>query len=152
MLGRAVKYVDAPFWMASKAARASGEVPDFQIAQLHTYTADYKRNASGIGAPTNAVLEVGGQEPETFETTLRRYYAAAPYAKRSMGALSRSLLFMLKAMLTPAMQVKAFNRAHDFPVIQNTQLALDSGEWQHTHADAAAERGLPESAVAALAV
>jgi hypothetical protein len=34
---------------------------------------DYQRNAFGLGAPTGAVLEVGGVAPETFEQTARRY-------------------------------------------------------------------------------
>lgn len=150
VLRRKVTYLDAPFWMMSKAARASSVVPNFQIAQLHTYIEDYKRNAFGIGVPTNAVLEVSGQEPEDFETTIRRYYANAPYANRNMGALSRTLLFLMKTILTPAMNLAAFNRTHNFPRIRNSHLAADSRDWQQTHADAALEGDLPKAVVTSL--
>lgn len=85
VLGRKVRYQDAPPWLFPKAARAF-DIPDFQAAQLLNYFAEYRRNSFAIGAPTNAVLEVTGQEPEDFETIARRYLAA-PTMQRSPGAL-----------------------------------------------------------------
>ncbi len=134
-LGRKVKYQDAPIWLFSKVAKSIG-LPDFQVAQVIWYLEEYKRNAFGIGAPTEAVLEVGGQAPEDFETIARRYLAITPNVKRGAGALSRTMLNLTKAMLTPALNFDAFARAHDFPRIPNTRLAVDSPEWRETHKDA----------------
>jgi hypothetical protein len=47
---------------------------------------EYRRNAFGVGAPTQAVLEVGGIEPEPFEETAKRYVAQSGFSKRTIGS------------------------------------------------------------------
>ncbi len=132
VLGRKVRYQDVPVWLFSKVARSVG-LPDFQTAQVMWYLEEYRRNAFGVGAPTNAVLEVGGQEPEDFETIVRRYVATAPNMKRNVSDFSRTLLNLMKIMFTPTLNVDRFARAHDLPRIVNMRLAVDSLEWQSTH-------------------
>ena len=137
VLGRTVRYQDVPIWMMSKVTRAY-RIPDYQTAVLLTYCEDYKRNAFGIGAPTNAVLEVSGQKPEDFETTARRYFDTAPNTKPSVRGFSHMLVSMMKVMFAPAMNLEKFNRDHDLPQIRNARLALDSPDWRQTHIDSTA--------------
>jgi NAD(P)H dehydrogenase (quinone) len=146
-LGRRVRYQDAPTWLFPKVAKAVG-LPDFVIAQLFTYFAEYKRNAFGIGAPTGAVFEVSGQEPEAFETVARRYLAATPNVKRGLGGLSRATLTLMKAMLTPGLNLDAYTRQQEFPRIRNVRFAEESAEWRATHGSGTAS-GAPVKAVVA---
>jgi hypothetical protein len=69
--------------MMLKALRALG-LPRFQQAQLRFYVRDYRLNAFGVGAPTTAVHEIGGREPEDFETITRRYVFRRPEARRTL--------------------------------------------------------------------
>jgi NAD(P)H dehydrogenase (quinone) len=62
VLGRPVKYFDAPLGMFTKVARALG-FPDFTVAQILCYLEDYKRGAFALGAPTQAVFDVTGHPP-----------------------------------------------------------------------------------------
>ena len=142
VLGRKVRYQDAPVWLVAKVAKSAG-VPEFIIAQLLTYFEEYKRNAFGIGAPTNAVLEVGGREPEDFETIARRYAATTPNTKRSTSGLSRAMLTLGKALLTPGLDLERYARQHDFPQIYHARFAGDSPEWRETHENVAAEIRFP---------
>jgi NAD(P)H dehydrogenase (quinone) len=146
VLGRNVRYQDAPLWMFPKAARAFG-VPDFQAAQLLTYFEEYRRNSFAIGAPTGAVLEVTGQEPEDFETIARRY-VAGPMMQRSAGALAQTLRYLVKVMVSPALDVDKFNRAHDLPAIGHARLAVDAPDWCQTHGGAVVDSRMPELMVA----
>ncbi len=145
VLGRSVKYQDAPLWLVSKVVKSAG-VPDFQTAQLLTYFEEYKRNAFGIGAPTSAVLEVGGREPEDFETIARRYLAATSNTRRSLGRLSQTMLELTKAMLTPGLDLEAYAHRNDFPRILNARFTGDSPEWRETHVNTTTEASLPVDA------
>jgi NAD(P)H dehydrogenase (quinone) len=131
-LGRKVRYQDAPIWLVAKVVK-SASIPDFLIAQLLTYFEEYKRNAFGIGAPTNAVLEVGGQEPEEFETIAQRYLAAASNRTPGLGGLSRVMLMLTKAMLTPGLTLETFEHHNDLPRIQNANFTSESPDWRETH-------------------
>lgn len=142
VLGRKVRYQDAPLWLFSKVMKPFG-FPDFLIAQSLTYYDEYRRNSFGIGAPTNAVLEVGGQEPEEFETIVRRYVAASPHVKRSAGEFSRTLVTLTQVMLSSSLTVETYNRQQGFPRIGNARLSADSPEWLQTHQNVTEERVIP---------
>lgn len=132
VLGRPVRYVNAPVGMFTKVARALN-FPDFTIAQVLWYLDDYQRNAFAVGAPTQAVLEFTGQGPEDFETIVRRYVGRSPCAQRSMGARLRALGSMVKILLTPALDPERFAQSNDFPRLTQTALAADSAQWLATH-------------------
>jgi hypothetical protein len=72
-----------------KVLRADKSIPDFQIAQVLSYLEEYRRDAFAVGAPTSAVLEVGGREPEEFKVIVRRYLAANRNAAELGPAASR---------------------------------------------------------------
>ena len=62
-LRRDVQYRDAPISLFPKIAKSLG-ISEFVIEELYWFLIEYQRNAFGLGAPTQAVLEVGGAEPE----------------------------------------------------------------------------------------
>jgi hypothetical protein len=45
-----------------------------------------------VGAPTDVVREIGGREPEDFETIVRRYLARSAFSKRRMALISQGSL------------------------------------------------------------
>jgi hypothetical protein len=79
------------------------------------------------------VLEVGGQPPEDFETIVRRYVAASPNVKRTLGAQLATVTRLLKAMLTPALDLEAYERARDVPHLSHASLAVNSADWRASH-------------------
>lgn len=132
VLGRPVKYFDAPAGMFTKVARALS-FPDFTIAQVLAYFEDYKRNAFAVGAPTQAVVEVSGQQPEDFETIVRRYVSESPSVERSAGAKLRAMGGLMKIMFTPSLNTERYAKSHDIPYLTGASLAIDSGKWLSTH-------------------
>ncbi len=128
VLSRPVKYFDAPGPMFTKVARALN-FPDFTTAQVLWYFEDYKRNAFAVGAPTQAVLEVSGREPEDFETIVRRYAVKSALAKRGVAPMARALAGMLKVMFMPALDRERYARLHDLATVTSATLAVDSERW-----------------------
>ena len=121
-------------------------MPDFQIAQLLSYFEEYRRNTFGVGAPTNAVLEVSGQEPEDFDTIARRYVAKGAHMKRSVGGFARVMRGLTKAMLTPGLDLDRYEKLHEFPQIPHARFAGDSPDWVATHGQHVSAVSLIESA------
>ncbi len=132
VLGRKVIYRNAPIKLFSQVARALG-YPDFQIAQVSRYFEEYQRNAFGIGAPTDAVLQVSGQPPEDFATIVRRYVVASPNMKPSLGGQLGAITLLTRAMVTPALDLDSYARAKELPHLPHVSLAVDSAEWQAIH-------------------
>jgi NAD(P)H dehydrogenase (quinone) len=132
VLGRPVKYLDAPQRMFTKVARALA-FPDFAVAQVICYLEDYKRGAFALGAPTQAVFEVTGQHPETFEAIVRRYASESPFARRTAGSMLRAMSGMLRIMLTPSLNPLAYARSHDVPALGGARVAADSADWLASH-------------------
>jgi hypothetical protein len=130
--GRKVKYIDAPEWIMPKVAKTIG-IPDFIVAQILTYFEEYRRNAFGIGAPTEAVLEVSGREPEDFETIARRYMTPILSGKRGISAYSKMLLSLARAMLTSGVNLEKYERQYDLPKLTNARSAVEAPEWLANH-------------------
>ncbi len=131
VLGRPVRYIDAPVGMFSKVSRALG-FPDFTTSQVLWYFEDYKRNAFGIGAPTQAVLEVTEQKPEDFETIVRRYVSASPLAVRGVVPMARAMNGMMKIMLKPKLDA-CYEQNQEFPKLARPTLAAETQSWLSTH-------------------
>lgn len=132
VLGRPVRYWNAPAGMFTKVARALG-FPDFTIAQVLCYFEDYKRGTFAVGAPTQTVLEVTGQQPEAFESIVRRYVSESPLARRTPGSMLRAMGGMVRIMLTSALDTAAYARSHDVPLLPGARLAVDSPTWLSAH-------------------
>jgi hypothetical protein len=132
VLGRPVKYQNAPLKLFLKVGRSLG-LSDFLLSQLHSFLLDYQRNSFGVGAPTDAVLEVSGSPPEPFEVTLRRAVVQSPLAKRSVGGLVRALWNVVRGVLTPSPNLAAIERGLGLPTLTHGCLAADSASWQAAH-------------------
>jgi NAD(P)H dehydrogenase (quinone) len=114
-----------------KFAKSQG-ISDFVIEQLYWFLLDYQRNSFGLGAPTNAVLEVGGTPPEDFEQIVRRYAAVAHLSKRTFAAKLRAVCNLAKGLLTPAPNPDAIARRLEIPQIPLAALAADSIAWRES--------------------
>lgn len=136
-MGRRVEYRNAPMNLFLKVARSLA-VTDFVIEQLYWFLRDYQRNSFAIGAPTSAVLEVGGAPPEDFEQIVRRYVAASPVVKRTAASKLRAARNLIKGLLTPTPNIDAIARRLEIPRIANAALAADSVEWRNAHGASAA--------------
>jgi NAD(P)H dehydrogenase (quinone) len=136
VLGKRVRYQNAPMNLFLKFARSIG-LSDFIITQLYFFLLDYQRGSFGVGAPTDAVREVGGRDPEDFETIVRRYVAQSPLSRRSMAAMARAAWNMARAVATPVPDLDALAHKLNTPRIQHGSLAADSAGWRNSHAEIA---------------
>jgi NAD(P)H dehydrogenase (quinone) len=144
VLRRRVRYQDVPLPLFLKVARSLG-VADFVISQLHWFLQDYQRNSFGLGAPTGAVLEVGGSPSEEFEQIVRRYVMASPFAERTLAAKLRASLGLSKGLLARRLDLEAIARRLAIPGIVHAALAADSPEWRQSRG-APASRGVSNAA------
>lgn len=129
VFGLRVRYVDIPERVFRKALRALGISP-FEQSQLRYYMEDYRRDAFAVGAPTDAVEQVGGNAPETFEAVARRYAAAMPEARRSIAGGAKAIWGLLRILLTPALDLDWVERMQGHPAIDRGELAADSAAWR----------------------
>lgn len=132
-LGRKVKYQDAPIALFLKVAKSLG-IPEFVIEELYWFLLDYQQNAFGLGAPTDAVREVGGVDPEPFETTARRYVAASGFAQRSARSHMWAVHNLIAGLLTATPVPAAIARRLELPTLNHPALAAHSEEWRALHA------------------
>jgi NAD(P)H dehydrogenase (quinone) len=132
VLQRKVKYQSAPLKLFMKVAR-SLPLSDFVIEELYWFFQDYQRNSFGVGAPTDAVLRIGGAMPEEFEQIVRRYVAADPAAKRTMGNKLRAIGNLARALASPTPDPKRIAHRLALPVIAHATLAAESAEWRASH-------------------
>jgi uncharacterized protein YbjT (DUF2867 family) len=131
-LDRPVRYQNAPLPLFLKVAKSLA-IPDFVISQLYWFLQDYQQGAFGLGAPTDAVLEVGGAPPEPFETIARRYLAATPAARRSLSGLLREAAGLAAALGTPKPNIAAIEARYGLPALTAAKLAMDSLDWREEH-------------------
>jgi hypothetical protein len=132
-LGRKVRYQDAPISLFLKVAKSLG-IAEFVIEELYWFLMDYQRNAFGLGAPTQAVLEVGGVAAEPFEETARRYVAASGFARRTLGSRLTAVHNLIAGLLTKAPVPAAIAQRLHLPRLNHPTLAADSGLWRASHA------------------
>jgi NAD(P)H dehydrogenase (quinone) len=139
-LGRKVKYQDAPIQLFLKVARSLG-ISDFVIEELYWFLMEYRRNAFGIGAPTQAVREVGGVEPESFECTAERYVAQSGFSRRTIGSHLIAARNLLAGLLTRAPVPSSIAQRLQLPTPNHPEFAGDSVQWRTTHLAEAREQG-----------
>ena len=144
VLGRRVRYQNTPLPLFLKVARSLG-ASDFVISQLHWFLQDYQRNSFGVGAPTDAVREVGGSPPEDFEQIVRRYVVASPLTRRSAGAQLHAALGVSRGLLARRPNLEAIACRLAIPGIAHAVLAADSPDWRRSHG-APANRGASNTA------
>jgi NAD(P)H dehydrogenase (quinone) len=131
-LGRKVTYQNVPMKLFFKVAKSLG-ISEFVIEELSYFLLDYQRNAFGIGAPTDAVLEVGGVAPEPFEETARRYVAASGFGKRTFRSNLTAVHNLIAGLLTSAPAPSSIARRLQLPTLNHPVLAAESAPWRASH-------------------
>jgi NAD(P)H dehydrogenase (quinone) len=132
VLGRPVRYLEAPMRLFLKVARSLG-YRDYLIAQLYWFLLDYQRDAFGLGAPTGIVEEVGASAPEDFETIARRYVAASPFVRTGFGGKLGAAWSIARALLTPAPDIEGIAARLELPQLRHATLASNSASWRASH-------------------
>jgi uncharacterized protein YbjT (DUF2867 family) len=132
VVGRKVKYQDAPPKMFLKAATAQGLATTFEIAHLRFFFEELRCGAFAVGAPTDHVQEICGRPPESFETIARRYIAQPALIVPGLraGTKLEALAFMVKMLLTRAPDLDRWERERGHPMLREPVLAHDSREWR----------------------
>jgi len=134
VLGRSVRYRPLSDRMFLKALSAMGMEP-YMMSQLRHYVEEYRRGAFEVGAPNDVVLEVGGSEPEGFETITRRYVATSPMARRTTSNRLRALAEFMKTLLTRTPDLEAYERSQNHPLLREPKYGLDFGPWLVPHGE-----------------
>lgn len=132
VLGRPVTYQELSERMFLKALKSLGLNPHM-MSQLRHYVEEYRRGAFAAGELNNVVLEVGGSEPEDFETIVRRYVAANPMSRPSLANKLRAIAGFAKILLTPAPDLSAYESAQNQPLLRAPEYGLDNQAWRETH-------------------
>lgn len=131
-LDRKVRYQDAPIALFLKVAKSLG-IAEFVIEELNWFLMDYQRNAFGLGAPTQVVLEVGGTPAEPFEQTVSRYVAASGFANRTMRSRLTAVHNLMAGLMTRAPVPASIAQRLQLPALNHPMLAADSREWRASH-------------------
>lgn len=131
IFGRRIRYVDVPFPIMAKAAKAMG-FNDYTAVQLKWYVEELKRGTFAVGAPTDAVELLTGRAPEDMETIARRYLHTMAGTTRSPSGMARAMTVMTKLTLTSAPNRSRYFSAYQDGLEYGT-LAADSEHWHDTH-------------------
>ena len=128
VLARKVRHVRIPMWMFYKAARTQG-AQDILLSGLRYYSQDLAAGSFAFGAPTNDVLEVTGQQAETFESIVRRY-AALPSAKRSVAASLGAFASFMTIPFRKGFRPDQYERSNDQPKPPAPHIAITDERWK----------------------
>lgn len=131
VVGRKVKLQSVSERMFMKAARVGGS-GDFEVSNVRQFVKDGKLGVFSVHAPTTDVFDVSGQQPESFETTVRRY-AAMPFARRSVSNKLHAMGDFLKIILSPSFDADRYDARLEQPAPPNPALAGQSGWWRREH-------------------
>jgi len=115
-----------------KVAKSLG-IADFVIEELYWFLMDYQRNAFGVCAPTDAVAEVSGVAPESFESTARRYVAMSGFANRTIRSNLTAISNLVAGLLTSAPVPASIARRLQLPNLNHPVLAAESIAWRASH-------------------
>jgi len=134
VLGRDVKPMTISRKMFFKSLKAMG-FPTYQIYNVNYYMDELENGAFSFdGGVTSVVADITGQEPESFETILKRRVSEAGLSKRSMGGALKSMLFFMKILITRCPDLKAFKAQQEFPTFLTPPLyAYENSEWCKEH-------------------
>jgi NAD(P)H dehydrogenase (quinone) len=153
VLGRKVRYLDAPEWMVMKALISQG-FPRTMVAQLVIYAEEYRRGTFALNAPNNVVRDLTGQEAENFETITRHIVTACPEATRSFGNTLKALWNFQKVPFTFGTNPQAIERRAEHVLLKSPTFNRDSQDWVDSHDPAAGfipDRPLNSSSPAVMA-
>lgn len=133
VLNRKVTYRDGSFTMFAKAAKTLG-VSDFEVSQIRYYVQELRSGAFATGAPTHHVELVAGQQPESFERTVRRYVAnpSLIHPKLAVAGKRAALGFLARMLMSRVEDFREWERRRDHPMLEAPMLAHESETWRGT--------------------
>lgn len=136
-LGRRVRYRDIPEKMMLKALKAlpPSNYSEAAVSQLKIYADEYRRGAFAVNAPTRDVALVGGREPESFESIVRRAVAERPGLQPSFWRTLGALGGFLKILVTRPPDTARIEEAKDFVRLADPLFSQDDAAWQASHQD-----------------
>ena len=132
VLNRPVRYQNISDEMFFKATKLMGMEARLQ-SQLRYYVEEYRRGVFEVGAPNNAVLEVGGRPPEDFETTIRHYVTKNSVAKRTLRNKLRAIANFGKILITPTPNLDRYEQNQSHVLLRDPKFVLDYAPWETTH-------------------
>ena len=134
VFGRPVKYQELSERMFFKAVKSADlTVHPHHMAQLRHYIEDYRRGSFSVGAVNDTVREVGGAEPEDFETIVRRHAESNPMSKPSLVNKLCAVAGFIKILLTPAPNLSGYEMAQHQPRLRAPEYGIDNAAWRETH-------------------
>ena len=134
-LGRRVRYLDISERMMVKALRAlpPSNYSVAAVTQLAIYAEEYRRGAFAVNAPTDDVRRVGGREPESFTSIVRRTVAERPELRRSLGRSAGAMAGFLKILITPSFDLSRAQALRDYVQLPTPAYSQDNTEWVASH-------------------
>ena len=144
-LGRQVRYQDISENMMLKALKAHppSNYSEAAVSQLKIYADEYRRGTFAVNAPTADVHNVGGRDPQDFETIVRKTVAERPDLQPSFARKLQAMAGFLKILATRAPDVAAIEVGKDFVQLGNPAFSQDDPDWRATHQ--AKPKGLQEN-------
>ena len=134
VFGRPVTYLELSERMFFKAVKSAGlTVHPHHMAQLRHYIEDYRRGSFSAGAVNDTVREVGGSDPEDFETIVRRHAESDPMSQPSLANKLRAVAGFIKILLTPAPDLSGYETSHHQPLLRAPEYGIDNTAWRETH-------------------
>jgi len=134
-LGRRVQYRDISERMMVKALKAlppsNYSVP--MVTQLALYAEEYRRGSFAVNAPTNTVRDVGGKNPDTFESIVHRRIAHDPTLSRSFGRSAKAMAGFLKILATRPFDLERTQADRDYVRLADPTFCRDDGTWLASH-------------------
>ncbi|MEM7061122.1 MAG: NmrA family NAD(P)-binding protein [Pseudomonadota bacterium] len=139
-LGRKVKYMNISERMMFKALKAlpPPNYSDEMATQLAVYAEEYRRGAFAVSAPTDIIAWICGRQSEDFESIVRRYVAARPDLRPSVGGTLGAMAGFAKMLLTRPPNPVRVAEARGHVKIAKPRFVQDSAEWRAAHDFAAA--------------
>ena len=131
ILGRKIKTQTMPTKMFGKVAKSMGINP-YEVFITLNYLEDGLKGSFEVNAPSNAVFELTGKQPESFETMAKRWIAA-PEAQPTFSNKLKAIWDFIKIITTTPYNIEKYQKQMNFPMLSNPQLAADNAIWKQEH-------------------
>ncbi len=134
-LGRRVRYQDISENMMLKALKAHppSNYSEAAVSQLAIYAEEYRRGTFAVNAPTTDVHQVGGRQPNDFETIVREAVAGRPDLRPSFVRKLQAMAGFIRLLATTPPSISAIEAGKDFVQLNNPAFSQDDAHWRATH-------------------
>lgn len=132
VLGRKIRYINAPIPAFSKVMRGLG-LSEYAIAQVEQYALDYQQGVFAVNAPTEVVYSITGRPPEDFETIARRYANGLTESRPRLSTQLRLMTLMALWMLRQKPKSSSHLAKNEVSDPKRFSLSAQSSNWQRVH-------------------